>query len=265
MFEEYPFAKSSYRYLLDFLALLTPERHKEIAEMLFPKYMLIDGKDFIFNKNITRRKYTWYSNEVYGVYGFSNESNSTKDIFKETIGNGIPHHIVGLEFVELLEYINTLSSSDVEKIKRLVDSDGTIYPLVEIYIVETQYVQYSIAQQQYRDIGYTPTISEAIVVYIRENPTKEINYNWFHPDISYFSWSETYRHYLHLSIMDLCDEKVGMLNNRECDTIYNITKEHCLSKMNPDEIAFMTSVATVCNSHIPHSPQYRYSWGYLTN
>ena len=139
MFEQYPFAKSNYKYLLDFLPLLTPERHKEIAELLFPKYMLNDGKDFIFNKNITRREYTWYS-EVYGVYEFVDEPNSTKDIFKETIGNNIPQYIVGLEFVHLLEYINTLSSSDVEKIKKLVDASGTIYPLLEICFSEYEYL-----------------------------------------------------------------------------------------------------------------------------
>ena len=236
--------------LIEFLEKLTPERHQYFIDLLFPKYLSVDGKDFVFGDRVTK---TMYSGETKARYCWVDYADHTL-VFPELNGDvmkalGLSNIIVGC-----MGYINTLSSSDVEKIKKLVYSDGTIYPLVEIYITETQYIQYLITQQQYRATTYTPTISEAIVLYIRENPTKEINYNWFHPDISYFSWSETYRHYLHLSIMDLCDEKVGMLNNRECDTIYNITKEHCLSKMNPDEIAFMTSVATVCDNHIPHSP-----------
>ncbi len=222
MFEEYPFAKSSYRYLLDFLALLTPERHKEIAEMLFPKYMLIDGKDFIFNKNITRRKYTWYSNEVYGVYEFSNESNSTKDIFKEIIGNDIPHLMAVIKFVELLEYINTLSSSDVEKIKKLVDVSGTIYPLLEIYFSEYVYVISLVGKMKI----------QKVLCFIRAYPNKEINYNWFHFDIIQQAWASMVRHNLHLPIAGVFDKVISGTSEHKWNNVvaYKLTMDYYLNE-----------------------------------
>lgn len=235
--------------LIEFLEKLTPERHQEFIDLCFPKYMVVEGKDFVFNGKVTKSFYTSHTGDVLSNYSWIDFVKQPPQLFAELNGDTMKTLGAGMVLLGCVEYINTLSSSDVGKIKKLVDASGTIYPLLELFIDESQYIESLLSQQSYSSGSYNPGMAPDIVLYIRENPIKEINYNWFHFDISY-----VHRHYLHLSIMDLCDEEVGMLNNRECDTIYNITKEHCLSKMNPDEIAFMTSVATVCNSHIPFSP-----------
>ncbi len=239
--------------LIEFLEKLTPERHQEFIDLCFPKYMVVEGKDFVFNGKVTKSFYTSYTGDVLSNYSWIDFVKQPQ-LFTELNGDTMKTLGAGMVLLECVEYINTLSSSDVGKIKKLVDASGTIYPLLELFIDESQYIESLLSQQSYSSGSYNPGMAPDIVVCIRENPTKEINYNWFHPDISDFSWSETYRHYLHLSIVSLCDKTVSTISDNDTIAIYNITKEHCLSKMNPDEIAFMTSVATVCNSHIPHSP-----------
>lgn len=239
--------------LIEFLEKLTPERHQEFIDLCFPKYMVVEGKDFVFNGKVTKSFYTSHTGDVLSNYSWIDFVKQPQ-LFAELNGDTMKTLGAGMVLLGCVEYINTLSSSDVGKIKKLVDASGTIYPLLELFIDESQYIESLLSQQSYSSGSYNPGMAPDIVLYIRENPIKEINYNWFHFDIKYSGWVGAYRHYLHLSIVSLCDKTVSTISDNDTIAIYNITKEHCLSKMNPDEKALMTTITTMCDSHIPFSP-----------
>ena len=209
MFEQYPKASYLYEDLIEFTHTLTPEEHKGFAGFFFPKYMKNDGVDFIFHDIITRKKFIWFKQKHTGIYRFKTGVPFPLILEKICVFNdGLS--LLTYRVAEILEYINTLSSSDVEKLKKLVDDAGTIYPLLEVYFSEWEYIN-TLAQNEIgRDTIYC-------ILFIRDNLNKPINFYWLYPESRVRSWSPAMRFCLGLPIIDVID----MVKNATSTDKYN--------------------------------------------
>lgn len=249
MFEQCPIASDRCYVLLKALELLDAQQHKTFAQLMFPKYMKNDGVNFIFNdelyvkqnklpKGRTTSHFCWLPIEITKHEAlFDSEG---LDIFQKTPLRSI----IGC----IYDYINTLSSSDVEKLKKLVDKEGNIYPLLEIYLSEIEYF--------FTDIVKHPDISRWFFIpffnlslFIRKNLDKIFNLYWVHPDIldvtpRFYMKSLIYREYIDLPILPFWYEIGKQGGNASINTACDLTREYYFDKLTQEQKDVFTSTLT---------------------
>ena len=253
MFEQYPKASECYDDLLEALGPLNAEQHKAFAQLMFPKYMENDGVNFIFNDNFAlKQRKSQKGHAVSHYYWVDGQVTKHENLF---IGAGSDEHrkyhpisVMGLVGY-IYNYINTLSSSDVEKLKKLVDNKGNIYPLLEIYLSEVEYFITDIAKHPDVPRWSTVTFFE-LLLFIRKNLSKILNLYWVHPDVLYSTSSRFISKltlsnvYADLPILPFWYEIGIQTDNVNANTACDITREYYFNKLTQEQKDVFTSVLT---------------------
>lgn len=253
MFEQYPKASEWYDGLLEALEPLNAEQHKAFAQLMFPKYMENDGVNFIFNdKFALKQRKSQKGHVVSHYYWVGGQVTKHENLF---IGAGSDEHrkyhltTVMMLVGYIYNYINTLSSSDVEKLKKLVDKKGNIYPLLEIYLSEVEYFITDIAKHPDVPRWSTVTFFE-LLLFIRKNLSKILNLYWVHPDVldstsgRFISKSTLSNVYADLPILPFWYEIGIQTDNVNANTACDITREYYFNKLTQEQKDVFTSVLT---------------------